>query len=244
MRKIFYILALAISLFLFPKPLMAQSQFKSYLSTEYKVSEKGTVRVSQNVTLENLLSDIYAASFSITLDGIEPENVRAMQDGRELKITKTSDLGKVTLKIDFDDAVVGRGKRRVFTISFDDNDVVTKTGEVWEVLIPKLSSGSDYETYSINLIVPKIFGELAYISPDFSEKTATDGYNVYYFGNSSQARNGISAAFGQFQVFDFSLTYHLENPLTKISAIEIAIPPDGAYQKVNYRNITPMPSVV
>lgn len=244
MRKILTVAFVFLIYLLLTRPAHAQSQFKTYLSTEYLVNEKGALRVSQNVTLENLYSDVYASSFSVSLEGIDPVNPKAMQDGRNLNVVKTTDLEKVTLKVDFDDAVVGKGKRRVFTISFDDNSIVTKTGEVWEVLIPKLNSASGYESYSVTLDIPKGFGELAYMSPEPSSKSVNDGLNVYYFGNSSGARNGISAAFGQFQVFDFSLTYHLENPLARISTVEIAIPPDTAYQKLNYRSIEPRPTDV
>ncbi len=249
MRKaytfIFSILSSFVCLLLIsPKPVSAEGEFKTYLNVEYAVNEKGTTTVIQHITLENVFSTLYATSYSITLQGVKVNNPRASQDGRALKVEKTDNSGAVTIKVDFDDSVVGQGKRRVFDVSFDDDTIVTKTGEVWEVLVPKINSDTSYESYSVTLDIPKSFGNAAYMSPDPSTTNFLGNTNQYIFNGDVAAKNGVSAAFGQFQVFDFNLVYHLENPLARVASIEIAIPPDSAFQKVNYKGITPAPSEV
>jgi len=54
----------------------------------------------------------------------------------------------------------------------------------------------------------------------------------------------VTAGFGQFQVFSFNLSYHLENPLSLNSQTEIALPPDTAFQKVYFSKIEPKPNDV
>lgn len=249
LKRLFVVALTLVSFFLSPLfslSLFAQSgpNFKTSLSVDYRVNEKGITTVTQHIVLENVYSTYYATSYSITLSGLNVNNPRATQDGRSLTVTKSEDGGKTTIKVNFDDAVVGQGKKRYFDVSFDDNTIVTKTGEVWEILIPKINSDTTYESYSVSLDVPKSFGTSAYISPNPTSTSSTDGYYQYVFSGDTASKNGVSAAFGQFQVFDFNLVYHLENPLARNASVEIAIPPDTAFQKVNYKGINPKPTEV
>lgn len=238
-----FILAL-LPLLNFPVEVNAQESFKTYLNVSYVVSERGETTVTKHITLENLYSNIYATSYVVTLDGLNIKDPKAYQDGRELKLSQKQDGSKITLKVEFDDAVVGKGKRRVFSIVFRDDSIITKTGEVWEVLIPKVNSDTQYEGYGVDLKIPLSFGEKAYMTPSPESSSVAGIYNQYSFSGDSVANFGVSAAFGKFQVFDFSLTYHLENPLPRSESVDVAIPPDTAYQKVIYKEITPKPSLV
>jgi transglutaminase-like putative cysteine protease len=67
---------------------------------------------------------------------------------------------------------------------------------------------------------------------------------IFGFDKTASLNSTISLAFGQFQVFSFKLTYHLENPLNENVSYEIALPPDTNFQKVNYTNISPAPNKV
>lgn len=249
-RKFFLLFAFLVTLgsqLTFPTQILAQehtSNFKTTLNVEYRVNDKGITTVTQHIILENVYSTFYATSYSITLEGIGVNNPRATQDGQALDVVKTEEGGKTTIRINFDDAVVGQGKKRYFDVSFDDDSIVTKTGEVWEILIPRINPDTNYESYSVTLDVPKSFGNSAYISPNPTSTSSIDGYNQYIFSGTTATKNGVSAAFGQFQVFDFKLIYHLENPLARTASVEVAIPPDSAFQKVNYSGITPRPTEV
>ncbi|MBX4205804.1 transglutaminase domain-containing protein, partial [Candidatus Microgenomates bacterium] len=118
-----------------------------------------------------------------------------------------------------------------------------RTGEVWEISIPKLSQTESFSSYTVKLSVPSSFGQLAYVSPE-ADRVEGDGKKIYVFDKNTISKTGVTAAFGQFQVFEFDLTYHLENPLGKAAIAEIAIPPDTAYQKVTYSSLTPEPQTV
>jgi len=51
------------------------------------------------------------------------------------------------------------------------------------------------------------------------------------------SNSGINLGFGDFQIFSFTLNYHLENPLAQTAKMEIALPPDGFFQKVFYKRL-------
>jgi len=238
-------LVLAIFFFLlFAHITFASEQFKTDATTTYRVMPDGIVEVQENIKIENLVSDIYASSFGIELDNITPINPRAKQDGKSIPIEKSTEGTKTILSLNFEDALVGKGKIRNFDIVFSENSFATRTGEIWEIAIPRLSDEANFDSYSLFLIVPESFGQEAYISPKPQSVIVSEGERVYAFSESSVSETGITAGFGLFQVFSYQLNYHLENPISKTAEVSIAIPPDTAFQKVYISTIEPKPNEV
>ena len=85
-----------------------------------------------------------------------------------------------------------------------------RTGEVWEVSIPRLGESSSFRNYTVNLLVPTYFGQEAYISPKPKSSASTNSGMSYTFDKANISQTGITAGFGQFQVFAFNLSYHLK----------------------------------
>lgn len=219
----------------------AEGEFQTDIEVTYNIDENGQTTVSHGVLLTNLFSNLYATSYSLVLENIEPVKPKAFQADSELPLEVTSDAGRTNLKVSFPDNLVGKDKSRNFRIEFGETKVANKTGEVWEISIPRISSLDSFNSYNLKLVVPKTLGSLAYLSPDADSSYSTDTSFVYNFGRSKVAEAGITAGFGEFQVFDFTLNYHLENPLPKRSETKVAIPPDTALQKMYYTGITPNP---
>lgn len=243
MIKKFLLIALLLFFLLFPKSAHAQEQFQIDISVDYKVQASGITQVTHTVTLKNLLSNLYATSYTLSLSNIDPQNASAFQGLTPLNLTTSKDQDTTNLKVDFEDSLAGKDKSRTFTITFNENKFATKTGEVWEISIPRLSE-NNFNTYNVTLEVPEAFGQEAYISPEPDSKDISSGFYNYVFSKTSVEKSGISAGFGKFQVFSFNLSYHLENPLSQSAFVEIAIPPDTAYQKVYYNVLDPKPSEV
>lgn len=223
---------------------LAQQQFFIGVSVEYQVDPSGTTTVTHNVNLENATSEYFAKSYTLSLENIHAENISAHQGSKSLVTTTTKDGSKTNILINFDDSVVGKGASRNFSIVFTEKSFVVKTGEVWEISIPRLADPDNFGNYNVTLLVPTSFGREAYLTPSPIAYDAVSGYTKYTFAKENVARVGISAGFGEFQVFDFNLKYHLENPLGKAGITEIALPPDTAFQKVYYDNISPAPKNV
>lgn len=223
----------------------ADDAFAVDATVTYKVEDSGKTLVTHNVTLENLFSTLYATTYTLSLENITAQNVVAKNDdGKAIQVDSQGDGTKLNLKLTFSDAIVGRGAKRHFTISYENGSFATKTGEVWEISIPRLSDQSTFRSYQVNLLVPDSFGQEAYISPQPISNSDFGGFKNYSFSKDKISLTGVTAGFGQFQVFSFNLSYHLENPLAINSQTEIALPPDTSFQKVYFSKIDPKPAEV
>lgn len=223
-------------------PVKASGEFITDFDVTYTVKDNGLTEVSNKIILTNVYSDMYATSYSIVLDSIVPENAKAFgSDGSIYNLEKITEDNKTTLKITFPDTLVGKDKSRIFFVNFEEASFAIRTGEVWEITIPRIAEESSFSAYNIKLLVPEKFGQEAYISPQPRNRSNNNGFLEYSFNKHDVEKTGIVAGFGAFQVFAFNLSYHLENPLSKSAITEITLPPDTAYQKVYYNNLSPKP---
>jgi hypothetical protein len=220
----------------------AQSEFSVDSVVTYNFQDSGKTLVTHNTTLENNFSTLYATTYGLSLENIDAENIQASDDkGNALKVDIQKDSGLTKINITFPDAVVGKGAQRHFSITYESSGFAVKTGEVWEVSVPRLGENSSFRNYTVNLVVPPSFGAEAYVSPKPKSVTLIGSSKNYTFTKESLLQTGVTAGFGQFQVFTFTLSYHLENPLSAISQTQIALPPDTAYQKIYFSNVDPRP---
>ncbi len=241
-KKVLFFLFFCIILnSLFTIPAYAEGEFKTDVDVTYQVQETGVTTVTNQITLENLFTNLYATSYTLVLDNIKPSNLTASQDGKTLPFQISTEGTKTMIVVSFTDSLVGKGNKRVFSVAYDDPTIAQRTGEVWEISIPRLSSNSAFSSYNLSFLVPNSFGEEAYLSPNPVKKETRAGFKVYAFNKEVVSKTGIMAGFGEFQVFSFKLIYHLENPLVKSALTEIALPPDTSLQKVYYSSLEPKP---
>jgi len=243
MKKIIF--SFIFILFLFsPKIAFAGENFDTSVRATYEIDKTGNTKVTHFVRIINNKSEVYAPGFKLTLQEVSPENVTASDNTGELKVNTTSIDQTTEIEVFFNDVLAGVDKEREFVIEFTDKSLVTETGEVWEVSLPKIPTDIPFDSYDVELVVPQALGETAYVSP--KPKTTTENaLNKYFsFDKDNVLGSGINAAFGEFQVYSFDLIYHLENPLNRNSEVEIAIPPDTSYQKMFYKEIWPKPKNV
>lgn len=243
MKKVVFFLLCFFTLFFgFFNNIKAEGEFNTDLDVTYKVADTGVTSVTNRITLTNVFSNLYATTYSLVLDSIDPKSVRAYDEKGTLAAEVKNEGKKTTVTITFTDNLVGKGKSRVFWVNYDESTFAVRTGEVWEISIPKISEDSTFSSYYATLSVPDSFGEEAYISPRPVSQNSSDGYKNFVFSKETLQSTGVVAGFGQFQIFSFTLNYHLENPLSRTATTEIAIPPDTAFQKIYYTNINPKPS--
>lgn len=241
-KKVFAVFLFVVtSCLLSVQSVKSAGEFTTDFDVTYRVKDTGITEVTNKITLTNVFSNLYATSYSVILDSITPQNIKAFDANGPLAVNKNVTDKTTTIEILFNDPVVGKDKSRTFWISFEESSFAIRTGEVWEVSIPRLSENAEFASYYISLEVPETFGQEAYISPDPRESTTADGYLKFKFNKDDVRKTGITAGFGQFQVFNFTLNYHLENPLSRESQTEITLPPDTAFQKMHYTNLSPRP---
>jgi len=227
---------------LITRTVSAAGEFTTDFDVTYSVKESGMTTVTNKITLTNMFSNLYVTSYSLILDSINPSNLKAFDTNGSLDINKTTNNNQTIIQVNFKEPVVGKDKSRVFWVSFDESSFAVRTGEVWEISIPRLSDNANFSSYFVNLEIPDSLGQEAYISPTARDVSQENGFLKYRFSKSDVEKTGITAGFGQFQVFSFNLNYHLENPLARESQTEITLPPDTAFQRMYYTNLNPRPT--
>ncbi|HTK03272.1 MAG TPA: transglutaminase-like domain-containing protein [Alphaproteobacteria bacterium] len=223
----------------------AENEFSVDSTVTYKVQDSGKTTVTHDITLENNFSTLYATTYTLSLENINAENIKATTvNGSPITVDTQKNGDKTDIKVSFADSVVGKNAKRHFFISYENGSFAVKTGEVWEISIPRLGNQNAFRNYTVHLIVPESFGLEAYMSPQPDTSQDYNGGHTYIFNKNNITQTGITAGFGQFQVFSFNLAYHLENPLARNSETTIAFPPDTAFQKIYLQSIDPKPSNV
>lgn len=226
------------------KPALAQQEFTTNFNTTYTALESGDAQVLQDITLTNNFSTIYATSYSLSLEGKGPQDIQATQAKNSLPVQTEAQEGKTNITISFPEAVVGKGKSRNFQVAYTIPALALQNGQVWELNIPRIASSENFNTYNLTVKVPRKFGKLAYISPKPKTQEENSEY-IFTFEKEEIIKAGVIAAFGDFQVFEFNLMYHLQNPYSdKSGKTEIALVPDTAFQRVYYTSIDPKPEKI
>ena len=231
LRKLFIFLLLY---FIIPNKALATGDGKFAVSYDikYNVAATGITTVNETVLLKNLSSNYYATEYSSKIVDEKIENIRGFDALGPLK-TKVSNSN---LKVYFNDKVYGLGRTYQWTLSYETSEIAKKSGRIWEIILPKPSDTEDIENYTITLNVPKEFGLPAYLKPQ--PKTG------FVWTKDEIKTSGIFAAFGDYQNYNFRLTYHLDNKNVIPVRTEVALPPTTSYQEIFLQSLDPRPEDV
>ncbi len=239
MRKI--ILLFFILLISFSKKANAQENFTVTANIEYQIDLNGTTKVTNTITIINNIPEFYSRSFIFRISGLNPKNIKVYEQGRTLNFFRETKNNVVDLTIDFEKPVVGKGASRTFIVTYEDETIAEKLGEVREIRIPKLENYEEFKNYKVTISVPQEFGAEAFVNPSPRKIEYSNKKINYKFEKEDVVNQGILIVFGNYQVYKLKLTYHLENNSSDKKDIEIALPPDTFLQKVYYQKIEPLP---
>ncbi len=225
------------------KLVFAESDFKTSYNIIYQVTENNKLKVLQQVSLTNKHSNIYAKEYLISIGATQISNIRAYTAEAELfpKIHKNENETNIT--IPFNNPVIGLNESLTFTLEYITEDFANLNGKILEITVPQIDHKADLNNYNSELKVPLKYGEPAFITPEPKRSLITEDSRIYYFSQKNSEK-GISAAFGGPQIFDFELSYLLENPNSLKSKTKVALPPNTNRQKVYYNSINPKPEDV
>jgi len=239
-KNLFFFLVL-FSSYLFPVKVFAVSNFSADYNVSYNVLPTTYTHVNIDASLTNLTGRYYASSYKIQLGFKDIANIRASDTGGVVIPTVLKNSRGSSIELVFNNKVAGEGKKTIFNLSFDTSEVAQAQGEVWEINIPGLSTQNDFKSFNVSVTVPPFLGKPAYIKP--SIKTAFMA-NKLTFNKDDLGTSGISIAFGNSQIYNFNLRYHLENKNLFPVKTEIALPPTTNYQDVAVDYIFPRPTNV
>ena len=239
------LLSLSIYLFISSTYIFAGEEFQTSFFATYNISPSGNATVTQNIQLTNKLSNVYATQYALEIGSTRVNNVNTYAKSGEIVEHNITNVNNKTIIVsNFDKKVVGKGQTLDFTVKYDNLDVTQKTGNILEINIPKVSQESDIDEYQVTINIPIIFGQPKIISPSDYQQTQTSTNTILTFDSNQVKESGITAIFGSQQIYNFALTYNLENPSVSNAVTQVALPPDTNYQKVFYENISPQPEKI
>lgn len=225
--------------------IFAAEEFKTTYNTLYYVKENEEVRVTQRVTIENLTSQYFVSQYQFTIGSEKPKNITAWDSGGKLtpKVEKSDGETKVTLK--FHSRVVGKGKELKFGIAYDFPNLATQNGLIWELNLLKISGLDKISAYNLTISIPKSFGPLVFRSPNPSSQREEETRRIITYDKSALREGAPRLGFGEFQLYQLTLTYHLRNSSINLGYTEIALPPDiPGHQKIIQKSLLPTPRSV
>lgn len=237
MKKII-LLTLASFLFIV-KPVFAQENFKSKLDSTYTVHEDGSTFVTHEFEIENLTPEYFISKYGLQLSSPNIKDVKVTSNNQIINAEVVNTDNQTSIGISFTDKIVGQHKKRKFIISYQNNDLSQLTGKVLEVTIPQLTDPNQYNQYNLTLITPEKYGSPTRITP--SDFTQSDNNKSVFIHLNNLQGQGVSAIYGDTQVFDLSLRYFLENDRNQPVLMQFSLPPDTLYQKMHYHKIDPQP---
>lgn len=246
LQKITLIVAFLLVLF-FPLNAQAASpdtnkvKFATTYDVLYDVGEDGVTNVTEHITFKNLTSEYYANQFKLTIGATQVFDIKASDQSGPLTIQTEQKDNTIAINVSFNQQVAGLGKILPWIISFKSKDFAEKAGKVWEVRVPRVSSSANLTAYNLTISVPQSFGEVSAVSPTPKSKTSSNGKTFLTFDMDQLKESGVSASFGNYQLFNFDLTYHLENPNLMPALFSVALPPDTSFQDVIYQSMEPKP---
>lgn len=237
-RAILWLFLVSIIAFL---PANASIEFETNYQIIYQIGPRGSAQVTQNISLTNKFSNIYAREYQLIINGIEIKNIKAWdQQGNILKEAKR-EQDQVKIKLNFNQEVVGKNKTLTFHLSYLIPQFAVKKGRVWELTLPQINNLSEIDSLQLVIKAPIAFGELSYASIKPKNRNRKGEYQILEYQKSDLKRQPLILAFGTFQIFDFSLRFYLQNTQPETITKLIPIPPDTPYQSVILSYINPRP---
>ncbi len=219
----------------------AEGEFKTDYKVAYVIDKNGLASISQDITMENKTPNFYADKFELKIGSTKVTDVKARDETGDLETDVKFENNITVISVKFKQRVIGAGKKLSWHLSYTSTELASKSGQIWEISIPKVAKSQDTNSYEAKVTVPKTFGPVAFAIPKpltFEQNTKGQEFN---FNKEQLFTSGISMSFGDKQVFSFKLNYFLQNPSLTSQISEISIPPDNNYQKIVLGSIEPKP---
>ena len=243
-NQLLYCLVVVVSFLSATSSVFAQenTHFQTSLISTYTIDVVGTTHVEHTFKIKNLTPEYYISKYSLRLNSAKINNVRVINNNQitSPNIIQTEDLTEINL--DFSDKILGKDKTREFRITYLNPDIAQVSGQVLEAYIPAMNSEDIYDEHQVIIVTPARFGPPTRITPTNYDLTQTNTDVTISFEDIQG--QGVAAIFGSSQIFNFTIRYHLDNPNNQPAITQVSLPPDTAYQKVNYHQLDPLPEKV
>ncbi|MDP2632664.1 MAG: transglutaminase domain-containing protein [Candidatus Curtissbacteria bacterium] len=222
----------------------AEGEFQTDYKVNYTVDREGRTDIVQNITLKNKTANFYADKFELKIGSTKVDNVQAKDATGPMQTEVKFENNVTTISVKFNQRVIGIDKTLPWTLNYSTSELATKSGQIWEVSIPRVADSQDIGDYQASLTVPGTFGPVAFAVPNPKTQTSQVAIQEFTFDREQLTKSGIAISFGDRQVFSFDLNYYIENNNLTSQYFDVALPPDNNYQKVIIEKVDPPPDNV
>jgi len=246
-RILIVVLIVSVVLTLFTKcyAYAQEADFDTAYNIEYAIDSSLVVSVKENIGVINQNASAVPSSFIETITNISIYDIKVW-DAKDKEIEPEVEIKEgqkeTIVKIPIKDPAIGKGKKTQVTLFYKTKDLAGKTGRILNLHIPKAPVSNFMQEYNVQVKIPRDFGPQISVTPNpVEEKMEEEGY-VLLYNKQSLEKYGISASFGDYQIFDFELTYELQNNsfLAKNMSVTLPLQVEN-YQEVSLLDITPKP---
>ena len=167
-------------------------------------------------------------------------DVKVSSPNKKLDFQTTTGNSGRDVEIKFTEPIIGKGNSFSYTVSFKTNESLENNGLIKEIYIPKVEKLPEFKDYKTNILYPREFGEVSFASPALY--TIDESKNTLTFANESCYTVAQVVFFGNYQIYNFDLTYDLENTTPFAQNKIITLPPNIlGRQEVIVKQISPAP---
>ena len=132
-------------------PPAGRQEFGTSYDVVYDVGEDGVTTVTEKVTLKNLTSQYYASQFKLIIGATQISDIKASDGSGSMEVKSEQKDTSTTINVKFNAQVAGLNKTLPWTLQFKSKDFAEKTGKVWEVRAPKVSTTNNVENYNLTM---------------------------------------------------------------------------------------------
>lgn len=233
---------LILSIFIYFPSIVHASDFKTDYQVEYDLSQSNdslNSLVNFKIKITNLKSDVYVDKFAISFPtSFSINNLKASDDNGYINPTVTSDGQKTKVALEFSNPAIGKDTSNNFFLSFNQSNLFKNNGDIWEVVLPVIENSQD-ETYQVTVDLPDSTNKKISIAKPKPDQVT--GNKIVWRNPQTKT---IYAVFGDKQIYQAALTYHLKNDQIYPIYTEVAFPPETAHQKIFIQSINPAPESV
>lgn len=216
--------------------------YQNNYNVEYFLNEDKDSLVSHvkfTVTITNLRSDLYVKKFGLAFPkSFAIKNLNASDSDGTIKPSITEDNKKTRVEMEFTEPEIGKNTRNSFFLEFDQESLFKVNGNVWEVILPVIETNPG-DSYHVSVNLPQNSNKKISIAKP--KPNQIEGKRVIWNNPTSKT---IYAVFGDKQIYNMKLSYHLQNDRLTPVYTDIAFPPDTLYQKIFVNSIDPKPNSV
>lgn len=223
---------------------MAISDFTVNQTINYYFDATGQASVQHLYKITNNFSQIFPKEYTLEFPDIPIKQIVAHDATGQIDTQTTTQSGRLQLLLKLNHPKIGQGQATEFTLSYNYPHLAQLKGNTWEIELPQFVQANPNDTTNISLNIPASFGRLSFSSTQLPHINPNNNRQLINLSNSQLQNQKTLLIFGDYQLFDFSLTHSINNPTSQTVSSQISLPPDTASQQVIIDSISLPPNNV